>query len=119
MGMEPPRNRRKADSSCCALIARRERSGPAAKVGRQTRSPQLSGSVAARWCRQREVAVANVWLIGALWIGLGLAASVLSVWLTVSVALTEIIAFPVAGKLLHLHIMDSINRRPGIAPIAL
>jgi hypothetical protein len=32
--------------------------------------------------------VANVWLIAALWIGLALAASVLSVWLTVSVALT-------------------------------
>jgi len=32
--------------------------------------------------------VANVWLIAALWIGLALAASVLSVWLTVSVAAT-------------------------------
>src|SRR6266699_6375288 len=119
MGMEPPRNRRKADSSCCALTARRERSGPAAKVGRQTRLPQLSGSVAARWCRQKEVAVANVWLIAALWIGLALAASVLSVWLTVSVALTEIVVGAVAGNLLHLQLNDWINWLAGFGAILL
>ena len=33
----------------------------------------------------------HVWLIAALWIGLALVASVLSVWLRVSVALTEIV----------------------------
>src|SRR5712691_10163951 len=68
---------------------------------------------------EREVPVANVWLIAALWIGLALAASVLSVWLTVSVALTEIIVGAVAGNLLHLQLNDWINWLAGFGAILL
>src|SRR5229473_5461297 len=55
------------------------------------------------------MAVENVWLIAALWIALALAASLLSVWLTISVALTEIVvgamgfAAPYLGVLLFAH----------------
>jgi len=63
--------------------------------------------------------VANVWLIAALWIGLALAASVLSVWLTVSVALTEIVVGAVAGNLLHLQLNDWINWLAGFGAILL
>jgi len=63
--------------------------------------------------------VANVWLIAALWIGLALAASVLSVWLTVSVALTEIIVGAIAGNLLHLELNDWINWLAGFGAILL
>src|ERR1700687_3855008 len=101
------------------MNARRERSGPAAEVGWYTRSPPLSGSVTARQCGCREVAVANVWLIAGLWIGLALAASVLSVWLTVSVALTEIIVGAIAGNLLHLELNDWINWLAGFGAILL
>jgi Kef-type K+ transport system membrane component KefB len=70
------------------------------------------------WC-WREDAVANVWLIAALWIGLALAASVLSVWLTVSVALTEIVVGAVAGNLIHLQLNDWINWLAGFGAILL
>ncbi len=63
--------------------------------------------------------MANVWLIAALWIGLALAASVLSVWLTVSVALTEIVVGAVAGNLLHLQLNDWINWLAGFGAILL
>src|SRR6266478_10141418 len=79
-----------------------ERSGPAAEVG---------------W--EREVPVANVWLIAALWIGLALAASVFSVWLTISVALTEIVVGAVAGNLIHLQLTDWINWLAGFGAILL
>src|SRR5437879_11347146 len=70
---------------------------------------RLGGNSGARISVVKEARVENVWLIAALWIGLALAASVLSVWLTVSVALTEIIVGAVAGNLLHLEHNDCIN----------
>ena len=61
----------------------------------------------------------HVWLIAALWIGLALVASVLSVWLTVSVALTEIVVGAVAGNLIHLQLNDWINWLAGFGAILL
>src|SRR5712691_1533652 len=72
-----------------------------------------------RWAGKREVPVANVWLIAALWIGLGVGASVLSVWLTGSVALTEIIVGAIAGNILNLHLNDWINWLAGFGAILL
>jgi Kef-type K+ transport system membrane component KefB len=63
--------------------------------------------------------VENVWLIAALWIGLALAASLLSVWLTISVALTEIIVGAVAGNLIHLQLTDWVNWLAGFGAILL
>jgi len=63
--------------------------------------------------------VGNVWLIAALWIGLALAASVLSVWLTISVALTEIVVGAVAGNIIHLQLTDWINWLAGFGAILL
>jgi Kef-type K+ transport system membrane component KefB len=63
--------------------------------------------------------VENVWLIAALWIGLALAASVLSVWLTISVALTEIVVGAIAGNLIHLQLTDWINWLAGFGAILL
>ena len=61
----------------------------------------------------------NVWLIAALWIGLALAASLLSVWLTISVALTEIVVGAIAGNAIHLQLTDWINWLAGFGAILL
>ena len=61
----------------------------------------------------------NVWLIAALWIGLALAASMLSVWLTISVALTEIVVGAIAGNVIHLQLTDWINWLAGFGAILL
>ena len=61
----------------------------------------------------------NVWLIAALWIGLALAASLLSVWLTISVALTEIVVGAIAGNLIHLELTQWINWLAGFGAILL
>lgn len=61
----------------------------------------------------------NVWLITALWIGLALAAAVLSVRLAVSVALTEIVVGAIAGNLIHLQISEWVNWLAGFGAILL
>src|SRR5258707_7038065 len=65
------------------------------------------------------MAVENVWWIAALWIGLALAASLLSVWLTISVALTEIVVGAIAGNVIHLQLTDWINWLAGFGAILL
>jgi Kef-type K+ transport system membrane component KefB len=61
----------------------------------------------------------NVWLASALWIGLALIASVLSVWVAISVALTEIIVGAVAGNLFGLPLAPWVNFLAGFGAILL
>ena len=61
----------------------------------------------------------NVWLASALWIGLALTASVLSVWVAISVALTEIVVGAVAGNLFGLPLAPWVNFLAGFGAILL
>ncbi len=61
----------------------------------------------------------NVWLASALWIGLALVASVLSVWVAISVALTEIIVGAIAGNLIGLPLAPWVNFLAGFGAILL
>jgi Kef-type K+ transport system membrane component KefB len=61
----------------------------------------------------------NVWLASALWVGLALAASVLSIWVAVSVALTEIIVGAVAGNIIGLPLAPWVNFLAGFGAILL
>lgn len=61
----------------------------------------------------------NVWLASALWIGLALIASVLSVWVAISVALTEIVVGAVAGNLFGLPLAPWVNFLAGFGAILL
>jgi len=45
----------------------------------------------------------NVWFVAAIWMGLALLASLVSIWAGASVALTEILVGVMAGNFLHLH----------------
>lgn len=48
--------------------------------------------------------VSNVWLVAAAWMGLALAASVISVRIGISVALIEIVVGIIAGNFFGLHV---------------
>lgn len=61
----------------------------------------------------------NVWLQSALWLGLALAAAVISVRVAMSVALIEITLGAVAGNLIGLHITDWVNFLAGFGAILL
>ena len=61
----------------------------------------------------------NVWLASSLWIGLALVASVLSVWVAVSVALVEIMVGAVAGNLIGLPLAPWVNFLAGFGAILL
>jgi Kef-type K+ transport system membrane component KefB len=61
----------------------------------------------------------NLWLTAALWIGLALAASVLSIWTAVSVALTEIIIGAIAGNIVGLPLTPWVNFLAGLGAIML
>ena len=63
--------------------------------------------------------MADVWLASALWIGLALIASVLSVWVAISVALTEIIVGAVAGNIIGLPLAPWVNFLAGFGAILL
>ena len=45
----------------------------------------------------------NVWFIAAIWMGLALCASLISIWTGISVALIEIFVGVIAGNFLGLH----------------
>jgi hypothetical protein len=45
----------------------------------------------------------NVWFVAAVWMGLALLASLVSIWAGISVALIEILVGVLAGNFLHLH----------------
>ena len=61
----------------------------------------------------------NVWLASALWIGLALVASMLSVWVAISVALMEIIVGAVAGNVVGLPLAPWVNFLAGFGAILL
>jgi Kef-type K+ transport system membrane component KefB len=69
--------------------------------------------------RGREEDMDNLWLASALWIGLALIASVLSVWVAISVALTEIVVGAVAGNLIGLPLAPWVNFLAGFGAILL
>ena len=61
----------------------------------------------------------NVWLASALWLGLALAASVISIRVAMSVALIEIMVGAVAGNVVGLQITDWVNFLSGFGAILL
>ena len=61
----------------------------------------------------------QVWLASSLWIGLALIASVLSVWVAVSVALIEIVVGAVAGNIVGLPLAPWVNFLAGFGAILL
>jgi Kef-type K+ transport system membrane component KefB len=63
--------------------------------------------------------MASVWLASSLWIGLALAASVLSIWIAVSVALVEILVGAVAGNVIGLPLSPWVNFLAGFGAILL
>ena len=63
--------------------------------------------------------MASVWLASSLWIGLALAASVLSIWVAVSVALVEILVGAVAGNVIGLPLSPWVNFLAGFGAILL
>jgi Kef-type K+ transport system membrane component KefB len=61
----------------------------------------------------------NLWLQSALWIGLALLSSLISIRLAISVALIEIIVGAVAGNILNLSLTSWINYLAGVGAILL
>ena len=45
----------------------------------------------------------NVWFVAGMWMALAFAASLISIWTGISVALIEILVGVAAGNFLHLH----------------
>jgi Kef-type K+ transport system membrane component KefB len=68
---------------------------------------------------RKEEAMENVWLASALWIGLALAASLISIWAAISVALIEIMVGAVAGNVIGLPLSPWINYLAGFGAILL
>ena len=63
--------------------------------------------------------MAGVWLHSALWLGLALLASLISIRVMISVALIEIVVGAVAGNLVGLQITDWVNFLAGFGAILL
>jgi Kef-type K+ transport system membrane component KefB len=63
--------------------------------------------------------MATVWLHSALWLGLALLASLISIRVAISVALIEIVVGAVAGNLVGLQITDWVNFLSGFGAILL
>jgi Kef-type K+ transport system membrane component KefB len=63
--------------------------------------------------------MASVWLQSALWLGLALLASLISIRIAVSVALIEIVVGAVAGNLIGLQVTDWVNFLSGFGAILL
>jgi len=61
----------------------------------------------------------NVWLASALWIGLALAASLISIWAAISVALIEIMVGALAGNVIGLPLSPWVNYLAGFGAILL
>jgi Kef-type K+ transport system membrane component KefB len=63
--------------------------------------------------------MATVWLHSALWLGLALLASLISIRVAISVALVEIVVGAVAGNLVALQVTDWVNFLAGFGAILL
>jgi Kef-type K+ transport system membrane component KefB len=63
--------------------------------------------------------MAQVWLASAVWLGLALIASIISIRLTISVALIEIVVGAVAGNIIGLQITEWVNFLAGFGAILL
>ncbi|NTG30055.1 cation:proton antiporter [Agrobacterium rhizogenes] len=61
----------------------------------------------------------NVWLISAVWLGLALLASIISIRVAMSVALVEIMVGAVAGNIIGLQLTDWVNFLAGFGAILL
>jgi Kef-type K+ transport system membrane component KefB len=61
----------------------------------------------------------NVWLISAIWLGLALIASIISIRVAMSVALVEIMVGAVAGNTIGLQLTDWVNFLAGFGAILL
>jgi len=61
----------------------------------------------------------NVWFASALWIGLALVASVASIYVTISVALVEIVVGAIAGNAIGLPLAPWVNYLAGFGAILL
>jgi Kef-type K+ transport system membrane component KefB len=61
----------------------------------------------------------NIWFQAALWIGLALASSVISIWVTISVALVEIVVGAFGGNLIGMPLNVWINFLAGFGAILL
>jgi Kef-type K+ transport system membrane component KefB len=68
---------------------------------------------------EKRFAMDNVWLASALWIGLALAASLISIWAATSVALIEIMVGAVAGNIIGLPLTPWVNYLAGFGAILL
>jgi len=70
--------------------------------------------------KNREIlAMAETWLVAALWMGLALLASYLSIRTAISVAMVEIFVGVLAGNLLHLQPTSWVNFLAGLGRVLL
>ena len=60
--------------------------------------------------------MANVWLASAVWLGLALLASIISIRVAMSIALVEIVVGAVAGNVIGLHLTEWVNFLRASAP---
>src|SRR5581483_9396838 len=63
--------------------------------------------------------MSNVWLASALWLGLALLASIISIRVAMSVALVEIMVGAMAGNIVGLQITEWVNFLAGFGAILL
>ena len=61
----------------------------------------------------------NIWFASAVWIGLALASSLISIRVGISVALIEIVVGAIAGNIIHLNLTDWVNYIAGFGAILL
>ena len=61
----------------------------------------------------------NVWLASAVWLGLALLASIISIRVAMSIALVEIVVGAVAGNVIGLHLTEWVNFLAGFGAILL
>ena len=98
--MEFPFNRPMwADDSYRASFGGRRRSSRPPQGGHfRVRLAKFSPQAPYSACQRENVRMANVWLASAVWIGLALLASIISIRVAVSVALIEIVVGAIAGN---------------------